>query len=287
MENLLRIAGNDSNRQTSFNVRVVDAVAAQPQVSLSVEQTAQQLGLTNLDILRLVSRGELAGINIEGRWHIDDNDLRAVMKVSRRWKVPADLASVDYAIERKVRERLLTACQAETPDAVILAAAKRAVRPGMPIESVVVVEMPFTSAPRSFVEALAADSRRGEFQPTIKGEAPAAPVSLGFAFCKSRLMAALSRFESRELNVKGSLPGFMYSGPEAYRQVVAFAVDKVQNELMSVRETRLVELEQKRIELGSEVQISVRRIPVTVVYTLPLSACDSVLKVARTANEVF
>jgi hypothetical protein len=287
MENLLRIAGNDSNRATGFNVHVVGSVPSQPQVSLSVEQTAQQLGLTSRDILRLISRGELAGINIEGKWHIDDADLKAVMKTSRRWRVPADLGVVDYASERKVRERLLTACQVETPDGVILAAAKRAVRPGMPLESVAVVEMPFTSAPRSFVEALAADSRRGEFQPTIKGEQAPAPVSLGFAFCKSRLMAALSRFESRELNVKGSLAGYMYSSPEAYRQVVAFAVDKVQNELMSVRETRLVELEQKRIELGSEVQISVRRIPVTVVYTLPTSAVDSVLRINRTANEAF
>jgi hypothetical protein len=287
MENLLSIAGNPSNQQTSLNVRVVSAAPSEQQVTLSTSQVAGQLGLTDQDVLRLIARGELAAYSVADRLHVEPEDLKASMKIAKRWRVPTDISEPLYDIERKVRTKLLAAMSAQVTDQIILAEAKKLVRPGQPIESVGSVVLNYASAPASFLADLASPSNRGEFAVSIRGEQPEQPTSLGFAYAKSRLIVAANRIESRELAIKGSFLGFLYSSPDVYRATIKAMNDRVLGESISCKETRLVEYQSREVVVGSEVQRTITRLPIIVSYVVPLSACDSVLRVAKTADQVF
>jgi hypothetical protein len=256
-------------------------------VSLNTAQVAGQLGLSEVDVKRLIARGALAASLVADRIHVEPEDLKSCMKISKRWRVPGDLQTVDYAIERKARERWLEAASATVTNDQILADMRRQVRPGQPLETIASVVFNFNSAPPAFLQSLAEDSSRRDFKVRIKGEAEGPATSLGFAYVKSRLYSAANKIESRDLTLKGSFPAFLYGDRATYQAVTAEMVSRVQQELISSKETRLIEVETQRQQSGSDVQITVRRIPCIVTYLIPTSAVDSVLRVARVANDVF
>ena len=285
MENLLKISGQQTHG--AFNVAITDSIPSQPQVSLSTAQIAGQLGLSELDVKRLIARGELAATLVADRVHVEPEDLKNCMKISKRWRVPGDLQTVDYGIERKLRERWLEAASATVTNEQVLAEMRRQVRPGQPLESIGAVLFNFNSAPNAFLQALVEDSSKRDFKVRIKGETELPATSLAFAYTKSRLYAAANRIEGRDLTLKGSFPNLLYSNRETYQAILAEMVSRVQQELISAKQTRLIEVETQRQLVGSDLNVTIRRIPCVVTYLLPTSAVDSVLRVARTATEVL
>lgn len=269
MESKLKMnRANRSSMDDGFSVRVIDAVASELQLSLSAQQVATQLGLSPLDILRLIARGELNATNIEGRYHLDPADVQAAMKSVRRWRVPADVLAVDYNAERKLRERLLKFAKAATPDAAVLAEMQRQVRAGYPLESVTHINLEYRAAPKGLAESLNDPSNSGEFAVQIRGEQPAAPSTVGADYARSRLMANLNRQFEAGMNLVGDKAAYLYSSPARYNAMLTAALERCRTELVSARETRLVEVGRSSVEVGSDLQMTVRRLPVVVNYVV-------------------
>jgi hypothetical protein len=287
MENHLRMSGQVGNqpKRGAFSVQVVNSIPVESAVSLSTAQVAGQLGLEILDVLRLIARGELRANIVADRWHVDTEDLKSCMKVAKRWRVPTDLLETDYGTERKVRDRLLAACQKAVSDQYVLGEAHRLARPGMPIESVGVVNLQFNSPPAGFVQSLEDNSKAREMAITIRGESDESPVALSFAFAKSRLFNQVTRGFAQDIPLSKDRIGHLYSGPEMYRSVINAAVERVGNELIVVRETRLLEHKRQTVQVGSDLQVTVSRLPITVVYSLPVATLS--LPLARIAQQIF
>jgi hypothetical protein len=267
-------AQNVGNQPTqgAFSVRVIDSIASQPGVSLSVEQCASQLGVSELDVLRLICRGELAANLVAGKWHIMPQDLEASMRVAKRWNVPEGIGLADYQVERKFRERFVRSARAATSDQSLLELAQRQVRPGQPLESVSNVEVNFRSAPVGLIESLQDPNSAREMKIKIRGEVEAPTETVLSAYARSRFFVAMARNYSRQQSVPGSLVGWLYSSPEVYKLAVVESLKSVRNELSSVRETRLLTVKSRTTEMGSELLVSYTRLPLTVSYTMPTEA---------------
>ena len=286
MENLLRLPGLQPTRG-AFSVQVLSQPVTEIGVSLSTSQVAGQLGISDLDVRRLIARNELAASVVADRYHVEAEDLKACMRAAKRWSVPADLGTVDYNAERRVRERFLAAAQRATSNDLVLAEMRRLVRPGQPLETIGAVSFQFNSAPGDFLARLAEPTTTREMGIRIRGEAEQPQQTLAFAYAKSRLYAAANRIQNQQLTLKGGFAGYLYSNQQVYRELIAAMIDRVQSELLSCKETRILEVKRSEVTVGSETQIVLAKIPVVVSYTIPTSALDSVLRIARTANEVF
>ncbi len=285
MESKLKMnRANRTQTDAGFSVRVVATPAAELQLSLSAQQVADQLGINALDVLRLVARGELNALNIEGRYHLDPSDVQAAMKSIRRWRVPADVLEVSYNADRKVRERLSKFAKLATPDAAVVAAMQQQVKPGYPIESVSHINIEFRAAPKGLVESLNDSSNAGEFAVQIRGEQPPAPSTVGVDYARSRIMANLNRQFASGMSLVGDKAVYLYSSPARYNEMLNTALERCRTELVTSRETRLVEIGRSSVAVGSDIQTTVRRVPVSISYIVSSESLGLPwLKVAREA----
>jgi hypothetical protein len=241
-----------------------------PKSRLTVDEVARSLKLKPADIMRLICKDRLIAVIVDGRYEVGVGELDRAANAGRLagdLKRPAGLET-DYAAEKKARQRLSESLVDVLTPAAIRAEMQRVARPGQKVWDVRSVRFDMASAPLAFLETMAAPVSAGEFQVRIKGqENPQNGETLRTAYLRSRARKAAKNL----LGVNQS-PDSIYDNPAKFDEFMGKVASALEGESISVRETRLIEFETSKIEIGSERQVILQKTPVDVVVSVPLAA---------------